>query len=270
MIKDAKEVEASKRKETEKDQQAFGWAGLDKKAQATAPAKQAAEAPAATKASGGVAMDMDSLKASASNKTKTGTDINFKKGPMTFNKSKNAMNQQEFPEFGETAGTKKADDTNVSKKDSTSIGHFGAAFSSGKPKDAVQKPAEENKEAKMPVFTRKIKVTTEDSQNVENIPKQQSYDFSKMHMSHASSKPTGPRPEGEHHEHREHRDHDGAKPTRGGYGDRGGREGGRGRGGFDRASDRKHENKDSDDSFEEVKEKRKPQFSRGGKNYGEH
>jgi hypothetical protein len=32
VIKDAKEVEALKRKENEKDQQAFGWAGLDKKA----------------------------------------------------------------------------------------------------------------------------------------------------------------------------------------------------------------------------------------------
>lgn len=79
MIKDAKEVEASKRKENEKDNQAFGWGGLDKKAQTTAPAKQAAEVPAATKASGGVSMDMDSLKASASSKAKT--DISFKKGP---------------------------------------------------------------------------------------------------------------------------------------------------------------------------------------------
>ena len=160
----------------------------------------------------------------------------------------------------------------MSKKDSTSIGHFGAAFSTGKPKETAQKPPEERKEAKIPVFTKKIKVTTEESQHVENIPKMQNYDFSKMKMSQASNKPTGPRPEGEQHEHREQREphkpreFDGSKPARGEFGGRG-----RGRGGYDRAGDRaQHKDKESDDSFEEVKERRKPQYTRGGKNHGEH
>jgi len=226
-------------------------------------------------------MDMDSLKASATSGMagKPDAGIKFKQGPQTFTKSKNAMNQQEFPAMGENSGAKKSDDANFSKKDSTSIGHFGAAFSTGKPKEPKeggQQPAEEPKEAKMPVFTRKIKVTTDDSQNVENIPKQQSYDFSKMKMSHASSKPAGPRLEGEHkehdhehHKHEQHHERDGDRPTRGtrgGFGERG-----RGRGGFDRSGGDHHakpkDKENSDDSFEEVKEKRKPQFSRGGKNF---
>lgn len=78
-----------------------------------------------------------------------------------------------------------------------------------------------------------------------------------MKMSQASSKPSGPRPEGEAREIRE------GERTRGDYR-------GRGRGGFEgRPSDRPARAKDdSDDSFEEVKERRKPQqqFYRGSKN----
>ena len=104
----------------------------------------------------------------------------------------------------------------------------------------------------MPVFTRKMKATTESSQLVENIPQQQTYDFSKMKMSAASAKVAGPRTEGE-----------GERP-RGGEAARG-----RGRGGYERGSNMaaREEKEASDDSFEEVKDKRKPQFTRGGKNY---
>ena len=68
MIKDAKEVEASKRKENEKEQQdIFGWGGLDRKAKDNKSA--ALEKTAPTKASGANGgMDMDSLKASVSSK----------------------------------------------------------------------------------------------------------------------------------------------------------------------------------------------------------
>ena len=89
-----------------------------------------------------------------------------------------------------------------------------------------------------------------------------------MKMSQASNKPAGPRPEvkegeaqqkqeprepreprGEHHEHGTRGDHRG-----------------RGRGGFERQSDRpRKDEKESDDSFEEVKERRKPVFHRGSK-----
>lgn len=154
----------------------------------------------------------------------------------------------------------------VSKKDSTSIGIFSSSIATGKPKE--QKPAEEVKEAKKPVFTGRGKATTDATQNVENIPKQQTYDFSKMKMSHASAK--GPRQEGEQQEPRERaerpeREERGERTHRGDFGGRGRG----GRGGFDRGSDRVQEEKGSDDSFEEVKEKRRgPQFSRGGKNYG--
>lgn len=65
----------------------------------------------------------------------------------------------------------------MSKKDTTNIGHFGSSIATGKPAEGgmgrerpVQAQVEEKKEAKMPVFTRKIKVTTEASQNLENIP----------------------------------------------------------------------------------------------------
>lgn len=125
----------------------------------------------------------------------------------------------------------------------------------------------------MPVFTRKMKVTTDATQNIENIPQQQTYDFSKMKMSQASAK--GPRQEGEQdqkergeRQERPERQERGERTNRGDFGGRGRG----GRGGFERGSDRpKAEQKESsDDSFEEVKEKRRgpQQFSRGGKNYG--
>lgn len=137
----------------------FGWGGLDKKARQQPTTKQVVtETPAGTKASG-AGMDMDSLKASATQKGST--SINFTKGgPQQFKKSKNAINQQEFPELGDLG--KKAEPVALSKKDNTNIGNFGSAIASGKPKE--QKPAEEVKEvkeAKMPVFTRKMKVTTD-------------------------------------------------------------------------------------------------------------
>lgn len=214
--------------------------------------------------------DMDSLKASVATKQSgQQTNINFKKGPPTFNKSKNALNQQEFPDFGDNS-TKKSDEPAVSKKDGTYSGHFGASFSTGQPKPKPVEEVKEEKEAKKPpVFTRKIKVTTEDSQQVENIPKQQNYDFSKMNMSHASSKATGPRPEGdtkEQREQREPREHREPREPREHH-ERGSRgERGRGRGGFERGGDRpKKEDSGSEDSFEEVKERRKPQFHRGSK-----
>ena len=47
----------------------------------------------------------------------------------------------------------------------------------------------------MPVFTKKMKVTTDQAQKIENIPQQQNYDFSKMKLSAASAKV--PRVEGE-------------------------------------------------------------------------
>lgn len=45
------------------------------------------------------------------------------------------INQQEFPELGEIDKKPEA----VSKKDSTSIGHFGAAFAGSKPKEGFAK-----------------------------------------------------------------------------------------------------------------------------------
>lgn len=49
---------------------------------------------------------------------------------------------------------------------------------------------EERKEAKMPVFTKKIKVTTDVSQTLENIPTKQNYDFSSMKISSAATSKT--------------------------------------------------------------------------------
>lgn len=75
-------------------------------------------------------------------------------------------------------------------------------------------------------------------------------------MSAASAKVAGPRIEGE-----------GERP-RGEVAARGSGSG-RGRGGYERGSDMatREEKEDSEDSFEEVKDKRKPQFTRGGKDY---
>lgn len=114
----------------------------------------------------------------------------------------------------------------------------------------------------MPVFTRKVKITTDDSQRVENIPSNQNYDFSKMKMSQASNKPSGPRPEGEEREPREDGERQ-ERPPRKEY------TGNQDRGNFDRANDRpaaKQQTFDDDEGFEEVKEKRKPQqFFRSSK-----
>lgn len=104
------------------------------------------------------------------------------------------INQQEFPELGEIDGLKPASN-NVSKKDTTNIGHFGSSIASGKAAEGgmgrpVQAQTEEKKEAKMPIFTRKIKVTTEASQNLENIPSKQNYDYSSLGLSSASTNKT--------------------------------------------------------------------------------
>lgn len=143
----------------------------------------------------------------------------------------------------------------MSKKDGQ-YNFPATSFAAQANKNAAAEEAKEAKsEPKMPVFTRKVKVTTDDSQRIENIPQSQTYDFSKMKMSQASSKPSGPRPEGETREIRE------GERTRGDYR-------GRGRGGFEGRSDRPARAKeDSEDSFEEVKDKRKPQqqFQRGSK-----
>jgi len=177
------------------------------------------------------------------------------------------MNQQEFPEFGEASGQKSAEPS--SKKDSTYSGQFSSSIASGKPKH-TEEVKETKAEAKMPVFTRKMKAQTDSSQQIQNIPQQQQYDFSKMTMSAASSKPAGPRPEGEEGKPRTDGDRprgDGDRPR----GDGAGR--GRGRGGYERGGDRggfKREEKSvgSDDSWEDVKDKRKPAtFTRGGKNF---
>jgi hypothetical protein len=135
----------------------------------TTTAKPLASEPAANTKAAGMMGEYDGLKASVSSSKPAGQavgGIQFKKdGPQTFKKSKNALNQQEFPEIGDS-GSKKSDQVNQSKKDSTSIGHFGSSFATGKPNP---KPAEEEKEIKevkepkMPVFTKKIKVTTEQS-----------------------------------------------------------------------------------------------------------
>ena len=53
----------------------------------------------------------------------------------------------------------------------------------------------------MPVFTKKMKVTTDQAQKIENSPQQQNYDFSKMKLSAASAKV--PRVEGEGHDAKE-------------------------------------------------------------------
>ena len=42
----------------------------------------------------------------------------------------------------------------------------------------------------MPVFTKKIKVTTDVSQTLENIPTKQNYDFSSMKISSAATSKT--------------------------------------------------------------------------------
>lgn len=90
-----------------------------------------------------------------------------------------------------------------------------------------------------------------------------------MKMSAPSSKPAGPRPEGEEGKPRTDGDRprgDGDRPR----GDGAGR--GRGRGGYERGGDRgafKTDEKSvgSDDSWEDVKDKRKPTFTRGSKNF---
>lgn len=84
VIKDSKEVEATKRKENEKEQQdRFGWAGLDKKSNQPSSGKIERNAPP-SKAN--APMDVDSLKASVSGKP---ADIKFNKGPQQFsNKTK--------------------------------------------------------------------------------------------------------------------------------------------------------------------------------------
>jgi hypothetical protein len=120
----------------------FGWGGLDRKARQQPTTKTVvAETPAGTKASG-AGMDMDSLKASATQKGST--NINFSKGLQQFKKSKNTINNQEFPELGDLG--KKAEPAAVSKKDGTYMGNFGSSIATGKPKE--QKPAEEVKEVK--------------------------------------------------------------------------------------------------------------------------
>lgn len=74
VIKDAKEVEASKRKENDKQQlDRFGWGGLDKKNPSAA--KSSAEP---TKASAPI--DFDAMK-SLSGQPKKVSEVNFKKGP---------------------------------------------------------------------------------------------------------------------------------------------------------------------------------------------
>lgn len=205
-------------------------------------------------------MDMDSLKSSAASRAAGGgmaeSGIKFSKGPLQFsNKSKSKLNQNEFPELGAPTGTTKPDAT-VSKKDRPYEGNFTSSFAAQANKNAAVEEAKEAKaEPKMPVFTRKMKATTDDSQRVENIPSSQNYDFTKMKFSQASAKPSGPRPEGEATEIRD------GERTRGDYG-------GRGRGGFEGSGrTRDHDQRErvaSSDSFEEVKERRKPQqFYRG-------
>lgn len=146
----------------------------------------------------------------------------------------------------------------------------------------------------MPVFTRKIKVTTDASQNVEDIQaSKQNYDFSSLKISSAATNKTAAErakdreenPDG--YQDRKPRDEDGERPERVERGERGergeGERGGRGRGGRGQAyggmgggfekNERPPYRKTSDasnDSFEEVKEKKRgpPTFARGGKSYG--
>lgn len=91
----------------------------------------------------------------------------------------------------------------------------------------------------MPVFTKKIKVTTDSSNLLENIPSKQTYDFSSLGLSAAATNKTAAErakereenPEKAHGDRtHEHRDRE--------RGERGGR-GRAGYGGFDKGSDRR-------------------------------
>lgn len=74
MIKDAKEVEALKRKENEKDNKGFGWGGLEKVGQTNV---KSTDAPVQTKASGVGGMEVDGLKSAVASKGQSA--ITFKK-----------------------------------------------------------------------------------------------------------------------------------------------------------------------------------------------
>ena len=189
-IKDTKEIEATKRKEQEKELSGkFGWATLDKKG-GKGPIGGAASDEKLTKAN--APADVDAIKSRA---VGGGAGmINFSRGPPKFTKAKHMMNQSEFPELGDI-GKKGAATTG---KDSTTIGHFGSSISGSKqaegggPSFASAAGAgmfQESKGApKMPIFKGKAKLKTGVEANDDTVPSKQNYDFSSMKMSASTSK----------------------------------------------------------------------------------
>lgn len=168
-LKDKKDVDAVKRNEEEKKQQddGLGWGfggrgGHEKKAKQAEP-----EA-----------------------KPKGPREINFGGGKPSFMRAANnskVVNKNEFPELGDFRKQE------VSKKDGN-YGAVGSANVSHAPAERSERPRQ--MEMKKPVFTgfAKLNVGTGDE---DPAARKYTYDMDKIRGSTASTKPSGPRPEGE-------------------------------------------------------------------------
>jgi hypothetical protein len=176
-LKDKKDVDAVRRNEEEKKNEAegLGWqfGGRTTAAKAT-PAPEPVQKPSAGGAGG------------------AGT-INFNKGrPMFTNKTSNSkvIQKQEFPELGDFAAKKTNE---VLKKD----GDYGANESKGSAaSNAPPREQRERVEFKMPMFTGKAKLNFGTGEEDTTTTKQYNYDMSTIKKSTASSKPVH-KPDGE-------------------------------------------------------------------------
>lgn len=137
-IKDKKDVEARKRMEEEKDNEALGWERL-----------------------GGANQDQQTKQADNEDKLKAAVSGSSRGGGITFGKPKfskanKPINKMDFPELGAagSATVSQAAEAGLSKKDQASIGNFGAGAYGAQP--AARR--EEKSAPKMPIFRGKAKL----------------------------------------------------------------------------------------------------------------